>query len=162
MGVSEQAWLAERCKGLADEDIQAFNEDQNSDASVILGFLLPGSYQWRHKQYSRAVPLSLAFAASIGCFFAFPQEVKQTPHQNADGTVTAETIQSYRPVFLVVTLADMVLSAILTYRANSNRHAPVPPDMQEKEEAPTPPAPEGSFRLDYRDNRPEVRYVVTF
>lgn len=166
LGVDEQAWLAERCKGLADEDIQAFNENQNRDLSVILGFFLPGSYQWTHQQIARALPLSAVFAISIGCFFAFPQETEQ-PLQAIAGDPSpsgrTEIIRSRRPIFLVIAMADMIFSGILTYRETSDRHAPVPPDMQEKDTPEPAPAPsQGSFHLDYRDHHPEVRYVVTF
>ncbi|MFH0920024.1 MAG: hypothetical protein V1913_06645 [Fibrobacterota bacterium] len=142
LGVSEQDWLAERCKGMADEDIQAFNEGERSDLSIIAAFLLPGSFHWRNKKFSKAIPLSVGFAIPLACYFAFPEEIEQPPKMGLDASGNAinirETTYNKRPVFLVLCLADMIVSAIFAYRDNSDRHAPVPPDMQEPEPAPSP------------------------
>jgi len=154
IGVQEKDWIAERCKGLVDEDIQAFNERGESDYSVLIAFALPGSHHWLKKSYPAAMGLSSVFALSLTLYFALP-EVTEEPSMATQGGITngqQEEIETRRPIFLVFCLADMILSSVLTYRdVNSHKNAPE-----------VKSSPKTSLYLDFKGNQPMLNCAYKF
>lgn len=154
LGISEKDWIAERCKGMVDEDIQAFHEREENDYSVILAFALPGSHHWRTHSYGTAAALSSAFILSVSLYFALP-EVTEEPRMatvdepNATGT---REVRTPRPAFLVVALADMVLSSVLAYRDfnKAKNNSDVKSDSKT------------SFHLDISNTRPMLNCTYRF
>ena len=154
LGVQEKDWIAERCKGMVDEDIQAFHEHGENDYTIILAFALPGSYHWIKKSYATAAGLSTVFALSIGLYFALP-EITEEPAPQAQGDLNSgrvEEVQTRRPVFLVIGLADMILSSVLAYRDFNKAKSAI--DVK--------PESKTSLNLDFRGNGPELKYVYKF
>jgi hypothetical protein len=155
LGVAEKDWVAERCKGLGDDDIQAFNESGDDDYSVLVAFALPGSYHWRNKIYPTAAALSSAFVISMTLYFLVP-EVQDEPAQATIGNANygeRQEIKTKRPIFLVIALADMITSSILTYRHGHRAKI--------TGEALLPPA-KTSLHFDLNGNRPEIRCSYNF
>ena len=152
VGVSEKEWLAEKCRGLSNEAIQAFNEKGESDAGVLAAFFLPGYYHWTHKSYGKAAAFSGVFVASVGLFFLWTYEDDESPPQAvAGGSSTTTTETRYRPVFLVFAAADMVMSAVFAYR-----------DLNKIKQQAEEPPPATSLQFNIRDNRPGVQAIYRF
>jgi len=162
LGVAEKDWIAERCKGLVDEDIQAFHEGGDNDLSIIMAFALPGSYHWSKHSYPTAAALSSAAFISLTLFFLFPEEIDEPPAITAGGNNSGQRqVTEYkRPVFLVVTLADMILSAVLAYRDANKTKASTGSEPDQKPEP--KPEPKSSLRLDLQGNRPTVNWAYRF
>ena len=148
--MSENAWIDERCKGMSDEAIQAFSDKGESDWSVILAFLLPGSYHWRHGSYGKAAAFSGFFILPLTLYFVLPDEEEEPMQKDAASTESAgtEIKETKRPIFLVFCVADMVLSAVFAYRD----HYSTKPELQEQT----------GLHLDYRGERAELKYVYRF
>jgi hypothetical protein len=149
LGVSENAWIDERCKGMSDEAIQAFSDKGESDWSVILAFLLPGSYHWTHRSYGKGAAFTGFFILPLTLFFVLPEKVSE-PKQKEEGLESTGTDikETKRPIFLVFCVADMVLSAVFAYRD----HYKTKPEMQDQT----------GLHLDYHGERAELKYVYRF
>jgi hypothetical protein len=162
LGVAEKDWIAERCKGMVDEDIQAFHERGDNDFSIILAFLLPGSYHWAKHSYPTAAALSSVAVISLSLFFLVPQQIDEPAQATVGNTNMGQTTttESKQPVFLVITLADMILSSVLAYKDWNKTKSGAGGEPEQKSEP--KPEPKSSLKLDFKGNRPTVNWAYRF
>ncbi len=117
LGISRKTWIGDRCKGLGDQDVKAFHAKSPRDYSIVLAFLIPGSYHFRNDQYAVASSLLGAGLISWGCFFLLPKERKTI----ATGGEEVVVVKQKQAVFMLAAIATGVVSAVLSYRQQNTK-----------------------------------------
>ena len=117
LGISRKTWIEDRCKGLGDQDVKAFHAKSPRDYSIVLAFLIPGSYHFRTGQHATASCLLGADLISWGCFFLLPKERTISNTDNGGVTVTKQK----QAVFMLGAIATGVVSAALSYKQQNTK-----------------------------------------
>ncbi len=67
LGVSEEAWLAERASGLEDSDIdRTYRNHAGEQSSAYLSAVIPSLYQWKHDETVKAIWMDALWVVGVG------------------------------------------------------------------------------------------------
>lgn len=67
LGVSEEAWIEDRSKGLEDSDIdRTYRNHAGEQSYAYLSLLVPSLYQWKHEQTVKAIWMDALWVVGVG------------------------------------------------------------------------------------------------